>query len=533
MKQLSGIDASFLYMETGSQFGHVSGLAVFQRPKEAPDWSAYEAMRAKLIRRMPDMEPLRRRLIEVPLQLDHPFWIEDPEFDIEFHMRETAVPAPGTDEQLSALVARLVARPLDRGHPLWELYVIDGLADDRFAILTKLHHATIDGAAGAELMKILYDDQPGAPDVPLRATLPPVERVPSPAQTLARVVAGAVRKPDKFIRLQVRTLRAVGELTRNRGLTGLADLARTIPNPLGARVASRRERPDDDDDLSAPLPESSAPSTPFNGVITPHRRVALRTVPLADIKAIKSAAGATVNDVIMAACAGALRRYLEKHQALPDRSLVAMVPVSIRTGQEDDPWTNRVSSLFTLLPTASADPRDRLQHMQRIMASAKDRFSLLPAESLTDYADFAPPALAIRAARLAGRLRIADRLNPPFNVVISNVPGPRSHLWLDQAEMLHYYPVSTIVDGGGLNITVQSYGDIVDFGLVSCRELVPDLEDLADMLVSEFEVLSLAVSPESSQVSPESSLVPPESSPVSPAKTRTARGAARTKRPAG
>ena len=526
MKQLSGIDASFLYMETGSQFGHVSGLAVFRRPAGDPGWSAYDAMRAKLTRRLPDMEPLRRRLVEVPLQLDHPFWIEDPDFDLEFHMRETAIPAPGTDEQLSALVARLVARPLDRGHPLWELYVIDGLSDDRFAILTKLHHATIDGAAGAELMKIIYDAEPGAPDEPQALFRPAAERVPSPAQTLARVMAGAVRKPDKFIRLQVRTLRAVGELTRSRGLTGLADLARIIPNPLGARVAARRGNPDDD--LLAPLPESSAPATPFNGVITPHRRVALRTVALADVKAIKVAAGATVNDVIMAACAGALRQYLVKHRALPDRSLVAMVPVSIRTGMEDDPWTNRVSSLFTLLPTTSEDPLDRLRQMQRIMASAKDRFALLPAESLTDYADFAPPALAIRAARLAGRLRIADRMNPPFNVVISNVPGPRFHLWLDHAEMLHYYPVSTITDGGGLNITVQSYGDIIDFGLVSCRELVPDLEDFADMLVGEFEVLSLALAAAAAPPAdppPADARVPVKASPAKARRARPAPGA--------
>lgn len=488
MKQLSGLDASFLYLETGSQFGHVSGLGVFRRP-DRPGWSAYDAMREKLARRLGDLEPLRRRLVDVPFRLDHPFWIEDPDFDLEFHLRETAVPAPGSTAQLAALTARLIARPLDRNHPLWECYVIDGLADDCFAVLTKIHHATVDGAAGAELMTIFYDYEPRPPDSYPPSPVPPGEKAPSPAQVLSKVVLGSVGKPGKFVRLQVRTLRAVGEMTRNRGLTGLADLARTIPNPIGARIAARSRR---DGDSLAPVPESAAPATPFNGALSPHRRVALRSIPLAQVKAIKAAAGATVNDVVMAACAGGLRRYLLKHDALPDRPLVAMVPVSIRTGSEADPWTNRVSGLFTIMATTSADPLERLHQMQRIMGDAKDRFTLLPATALVDYADFAPPALAIRAASLAGRLRIADRLNPPVNLVVSNVPGPRHPLYLDDARMLSYYPVSTIVDGVGLNITVQSYCDTMDFALVAGRELVPDLDDLADLVIDEFHELAQA-----------------------------------------
>lgn len=488
MKQLSGLDASFLYLETGSQFGHVSGLGVFKRP-DTPGWSAYEAMREKLTRRLPDLEPLRRRLVEVPLQLDHPFWIEDPDFDLEFHLRESAVARPGTSDQLAALVARLIARPLDRDHPLWECYVIDGLADDCFAVLTKIHHATVDGAAGAELMTIFYDYEPGSTEPAANAVLPPGERVPSPAQVLGRALVGTIGKPQKFVRLQVRTLRAVGEMTRNRGLTGLADLIRTVPNPAGAFVSARRHR---DDDAPAPLPETNAPATPFNGAITPHRRVALRSIPLEDVKAIKNVAGATVNDVVMAACAGALRRYLLEHDVLPDRPLVAMVPVSIRTGQEADPWTNRVSGLFTIMPTTSGDPMERLRQMQQVMLEAKERFMLLPASALVDYADFAPPALAIRAARVVGRLRIADRLNPPVNLVVSNVPGPRRKLYLDSAEMVRYYPVSTVVDGVGLNITVQSYCDSMDFALVAARELVPDLNDLADFVIDEFKELAQA-----------------------------------------
>lgn len=488
MKQLSGLDASFLYLETGTQFGHVTGLGVFKRP-DTPGWSAYDAVKAKLTRRLPDLEPFRRRLVEVPFGLDHPFWIEDPDFDIEFHVRESAVPAPGTREQLAALTARLIARPLDRNHPLWECYVIDGIEDDCFGVLTKIHHATVDGAAGAELMTIFYDYEPGDSDVAEHLGLPAGERVPSAAQTLSRVVTGSIGKPGKFVRLQIRTLRAVGEMTRNRGLTGLAELLRTIPNPIGAQLAARSRR--EVDGLTA-LPERTAPATPFNGAITPHRRVALRSVPLGDVKAIKSATGSTVNDVVMAACAGGLRRYLLKHDSLPDRPLVAMVPVSIRTGSEADPWTNRVSGIFPVMPTTAEQPLERLRQVQKIMGEAKDRFTLLPATVLVDYAEWAPPALSIRAARVASRLKIADRLHPPVNLVVSNVPGPRSKLYLERAEMVNYYPVSTIVDGVGLNITVQSYCDTMDFAVVACRELVPDLDDLADYVIDEFAELGQA-----------------------------------------
>jgi WS/DGAT/MGAT family acyltransferase len=221
--------------------------------------------------------------------------------------------------------------------------------------------------------------------------------------------------------------------------------------------------------------------------------VAIRSTRLDDVKAIKQAAGTTVNDVVMAVCAGGLRQYLLAREALPDRPLVAMVPVSTRTGAEADPWTNRVSAMFPILPTLSPDPVERLRQMQLTMNEAKERFALVPADVLTEYAEFAPPALFIRAARVSAQLRLADRFHAPVNLVISNVPGPRSPLYLDAARMLHYYPVSTIVDGQGLNITVQSYLDTLDWGLVAARELVPDLEVLADLLIEEIANLAQAV----------------------------------------
>lgn len=495
MQQLSGLDASFLYMETGRQFGHVTGLGVFRRPggPGSRSWSPYDALVARIGAELPRLAPLRRRLVEVPLQLDHPYWVEDPDFDLEFHVRSTAVPAPGGVAQLQALAARLVATPLDRSRPLWESYVIEGLAEDRFAVLTKLHHATIDGAAGAELMSLIYDPDGQAALVEPR--LPAAPELPSPARVLSQALLDVARKPRKFARLQVRSIAALGELTRNQGLTGLASLLRTVPNPVGARLARIGRPPSDPDRPSAP-PVASAPPTPFNGAITAHRRVALRSVSLEDIKAVKRATGTTVNDVVMAACSGALRTWLAERGALPDAPLVAMVPVSIRSGDEADPWTNRVSAVFPPIPTDVDDPVERLARVHAAMEEAKGRFLLMPADVITEYAQFAPPALAIRAARVATRLRVADRLRPPFNLVISNVPGPRSPLRLAGAELEHYYPISTIVDGQGLNITLQSYLDRLDLAMVSCRELLPDLDRLADLLVEEFAALrELATAP--------------------------------------
>jgi WS/DGAT/MGAT family acyltransferase len=334
-------------------------------------------------------------------------------------------------------------------------------------------------------------------DAPL-PELPRAAPLPSSATVLGEALMSVARKPVKLSRLQVRSIRALGGLTRNQGLTGLAELLRTLPNPVGARLArgSRDREAALDEAADAPVaPVSSAPDTPFNGSITAHRRVVLRSVSLTDIQEVKRAAGLTVNDVVMAACAGALRAYLQEKGALPDTPLVAMVPVSIRTGTETDRWTNRVSAIFPPIPTDEADPLVRARRVHQWMNEAKSRFALLPADLITDYASFAPAALTIRAARVAARFKIAGRVRMPFNLVISNVPGPRMLLTLDGAEMEHYYPVSTIADGQGLNITLQSYRDILDLSIVADRDMVPDVDHLADLLEDEFRTLHKLTSP--------------------------------------
>ena len=489
MKQLSGLDASFLYLESASQFGHVSSLSIYDRPDD-PTYEPLAAWRAQIAERLHLLEPLRRRLVEVPFGLDHPFWIEDPGFDLDFHVRHTAIPPPGTDEDLEELVARIVGRPLDRARPLWETYVIEGLPDGRFGILTKVHHATVDGASGAELLTLMLDHDPAGDPIP-----PPEEEwrpepVPSDVEVVNRALANLVRKPGRALLLTARAARELGTATRNPVLVAAARQWRaSLRGPLGTVLNVGRRR-DEERDPPPPLPTLSAPRTPFNLAITPHRKLALRSTSLDLVKAVKNGLGATVNDVVMAVCAGGLRAWLEEHDALPDDPLVAMVPVSIRTGEETEKWTNRVSGLIALLPTDEADPIERVRKVHEAMASSKEFWNAVPAETLTDFTQFPPPAVFTRAMRMATRFRLTERLQPAANLVISNVPGPRQPLYAAGAKLRHYYPVSTIVDGQGLNITVQSYLDVLDFGLVACRDLVPDVGRLADLIVEDLEVLA-------------------------------------------
>ncbi|MGI9605781.1 MAG: WS/DGAT/MGAT family O-acyltransferase [Acidimicrobiales bacterium] len=485
MKQLSALDTTFLYMETANSYGHVSSVSVYERPY--PEYDAFGAYRRVIEQRLGVLEPLRRRLVKDPLDLDRPYWIIDPDFDLEFHLRHIAVPPPGDHQQLQTQIERLASRPLDQTRPLWETYVIDGLPDGRFAVFSKMHHATVDGAAGAELLGMITDLEPGASRPEFDVEPAPADPVPSSLELLRKGVVGMALQPAKLAAYQLQLLRDVGEVTRMHGIKSAADvMGRFVPGGAGQTI--RRWAHEDHDD-SPDVPVTPAPATSFNASIGPHRNFEARSVPLDDIKTLKNAMGATVNDVVMAICAGALRTWLDGKGELPDVPLVAMVPVSIRSGEETDRWTNRVSAIFAELPTNEGDVLTRVMRVHEAMLHGKEQFDMLPAEILSDLSQLAPPALAIRASRLASRMHLGNRLHLPFNLVLSNVPGPRQPLYLDEARLVHYYPVSTLVEGQGLNITVQSYLDTLDFGLVSCRNLVPDLADLADLLDHEVQQL--------------------------------------------
>lgn len=485
MKQLSGLDAAFLYMETPSTFGHVTGLMIFDRP--SPDFDPYTAVHEVYGSLVGRVEPMRRRLAEVPFNLDHPYWVFDPNFDLDYHIRQLNIPAPGLVDQLAEQVARIVGRPMDRTRPLWEIYVIEGLANGWWALLTKFHHATIDGAAGQLMLEMVLSQSPDAPP-PGPSPDWEAEELPTPAELLRLTAANMARNPLKAVRTQVRIARTAAEALGLTDVSGIAGAASDLLRKAAGREIHHHER--------ISLPTSSAPPTPWNKAITPHRRFAMRTTSLENVKRLKQATGGTVNDVVMAICAGGLREYLLRHDALPEQPLRAMVPVSIRTGNEDDPWTNRVSSIFAELPTNVEDPVERVHRCREAMAAAKRQLELLPADAIIEISQTAPPVLSTAAVRLASQLKLADRFTMPVNLVISNVPGPRDPLYFMGAELQHQFPVSIVTDGQGLNITVQSYRDHLDFGFIVDRELVPDVWDLADMHVAEIERMFLATGAE-------------------------------------
>ena len=482
MKQLSGLDASFLYMETPTTYGHVNGLGIYERP--SPDFDPFEVVRARFGSMVGHVEPFRRRIVEVPFGLDHPYWVDDPQFDLDYHVRQIGLARPGTMQQLGDQVARIIGRPMDRSHPLWEVYVIEGLEDGSWALLTKFHHATIDGAAGVIMLQMLTSLTPDAPwpFQPIDWEAPPL---PTDAEVLRRTVGRLAMNPVKSARLQLRLVRNLADAA---GLTNLS----TWANRSRALIAAAGGRSEEATALSDQLrrvamPITPAPPTPWNRAVGPHRRLAMRTARLDDIKRLKDATGGTVNDVVMAICAGALREYLLRHDALPDAPLRAMVPVSIRTGDEEDPWTNRVSAIVAVLPTDCDEPIERVRRCQVAMQDAKRQLDLVPADTLTRATDTMSPVVATAAVRLVARL--SNRVTLPANVVISNVPGPRQPLYFAGAKLRSYIPVSTIANGVGLNVTVHSYEDRLDFGLVADRDLVPDLWDLVDLHIAEIDRL--------------------------------------------
>jgi diacylglycerol O-acyltransferase / wax synthase len=480
MKQLTGLDASFLNMETATTFGHVAHLVVCDATTPG-GIASFEEIKRIVDSRLHHFPPYRQRLVEVPLALDHPYWLEDPDFDLEYHLREAALPAPGTDQQLAELVARIMSRPLDRRRPLWEMYLISGLEDGRIAWLNKMHHSAVDGMSGAELLVNLLDRTPEVEIGPSEGRPWRPEREPSASELLGRAWVNALISPLAMARLTTRMLRLVGLVGRTGRL------------PFGFGRVPLMGRTDNPDARPAPRPLLPAPRTPFNAAITAHRRYAFRSFSLEDAKRIKRAFGVTINDVILAVCAGGLREWLIERDALPARALVAMVPVSV-TGKDEKPLANRISMLVAPLPVHLDEPMERLRVISNAMRDAKSAHGAIGADLLQDFSRFATPAIAARAARIAFRTRMVERGRPLFNLVVSNVPGPRFPLYLAGARMHHWFPVSLIQDGAGLNITVHSYMDSLDFGLVSCRELVPELWAIIDYLDSAMrELLNAAV----------------------------------------
>ncbi|MEO5900163.1 MAG: wax ester/triacylglycerol synthase domain-containing protein, partial [Ilumatobacteraceae bacterium] len=320
-------------METANTYGHVNGLSIYERPSGKFD--PFTAVRERFRVMVGHLEPLRRKVVEVPFGLDRPYWVEDAEFDLDYHVRHIGLAPPGADDQLAEQVARIVGRRMDRSRPLWEAYVIEGLADGRWALLQKTHHATIDGASGVIMLKMFTDEARDAVsdlvDVDWVGEQPPAR-----TEMLRRAVANLALNPLRGARLSLGIVRDVADAA---GLTSVGGLARRARSTLGS--IGNRTTLATDASSTVRIPLTAAPPTPWNRSVSPHRRFAFRPTSLENLKRLKDATGGTLNDVVMAVCAGALREYLIEHDALPSRPLRAMVPVSIRTGREEDPWTNR------------------------------------------------------------------------------------------------------------------------------------------------------------------------------------------------
>ncbi len=450
------MDASFYYLETPTTPMQVVGTLVLD-PSESTSEYSFERVRHTLESRLHLLEPFRRRLVPVPFDLDHPVWIEDPDFSLDDHLHRVAAPAPGTMRELAELVGDIAGRPLDRTKPLWEMWVVEDMAGGRVALVTKMHHTAMDGVTGADLMVHLFDFEPDPsdPDPPAEPWRP--DGVPTPAALLTGALQDRVTDPLRTMRVLQRTGRSM-----------LQTAGAMLPALTGG----------DGPQVVRPF---SAPRTPFNGAVSAERAIAFGTAELDDLRLVKSVFSTTVNDVVLAACASSLRAWLGAHGGVPDAPLVASVPVSLRAdGGGGSDVTNQVGAMLVNLPTHLDGPVEQLRAVHAATTDAKEMQQAIGAEMLQDMAELMPGALFNRATRLYSSLRLADRHPPAHNLVISNIPGPPVPLYSAGARVVGVYPFGPLLEGAGLNITVLSNMGNMDVGVIADRQMVPDVWDIAD-----------------------------------------------------
>lgn len=473
MARLTGLDGAFLALESPTTHLHVMGTMVFD-PAGVPGGLGFRRIRSLIDERVPLVAPFRMRMVGVPFGLQHPTLVEDPAFDLDYHVRRASVPAPGGPQELAELVADLAARPLDRSRPLWEFHVIEGLAEGRIGIVAKVHHAIIDGVSGAEVLAAFFD---------LSAD-PTPRALFGGDPTGARRTLGAPDSVDEAPDGESGSgpgwapAALPGELDQLRNTLGnlpgqLDAIARSVARTVQtARAVSSRNRESGAELGPSPF---QAPQTSINRAISPHRRIAFADLALTDVRKVARAFGGTANDVILAVTAGGLRTLFAGRGEEPDTSLIALVPVSVRTEEEQGTLGNRVSGMLVSLATGVADPVARLRHIRDGMRVAKDQNRVVGPEIFASWAEAAFPALATRLSRLVTNLRLFDHVAPPFNVIVSNVPGPAFPLYLAGARLVSMHPLGPIMEGVGLNVTVFSYLDTVHVGVQACWDLVPDV----------------------------------------------------------
>ena len=470
MQQLSGQDASFVYMETPATPMHIGSVGIYD-PSTAPGgFVRFKDILKFVESRLGGARCFRQRLVRVPLDLDHPYWIEDPDFDIEFHIRHIALPKPGDWRQLCIQVARLQSRPMDLSKPLWEFNVIEGLDNipglppGCFALMNKVHHAAIDGMSGVELSAAIHDLTPDLPDRDFPANWKPDSR-PGIAELLAKTYMNNLKQPFKYAQVAAQTM------------PGLAKLA-------GGLSAG---------ELKTAGGNVMAPKTRLNGKVGPHRVWNAVTYPLGGIKAIKAGVdGATVNDVVLAIVGGGLRKWLEAKGELPAESMRAMAPISVRASGEKAALGNLVSAMVVPLGTHIGDAAERLRFVQAETVASKALTNAIGARALTDVSQLMPAALTGLAARLYTRLGVANAHAPVFNCVVTNVPGARLPVYFVGAKMLHMYGTGPIFDGMGLINSIYSYDQDVAISFTSDRAMMPDPDFYAECLQTAYDELCAA-----------------------------------------
>ena len=440
LDRLTGLDASFLALENGGAHMHVGSVLVFEGP--APD---YVEFAARIERGLHHVPRYRQKLAYPPLGLSRPVWVDDPHFNIGYHLRHTALPDPAGDEQLRNLAGRLFAQQLDRAKPLWEIWLVDTMADGRFALIGKTHHALVDGISGVDILTVLFDLEPDAPGPepgPPWAPCPP----PSAAEMLVDALGERISEPLGLVREVVRHPDRVG-----------ADAGRSVAG-LAAMAAAAIQ---------------GAPPSPLNVRIGPHRRFAWAEAELATFKAIKDALGGTINDVVLTVVAGALRALLFRRGRDPDGiELKAMVPISVRADSQRGALGNRVSAMYAPLPVGLADPVERFHFVHAAMAGLKESGQAVGAQAITRLADAAAPTILGQAARLQSRQRF-------FNLTVTNVPGPQVPLYVMGRRLHAFYPLVPLVLNTALGIAIMSYDGRLYFGLLGDYDAMDDLDALA------------------------------------------------------
>ena len=443
MRRMSGVDAAFLYGETPAWHMHVSAVLLVD-PSESPGGFSAERFQERIASRLHLVPQFRWKLVEVPLGIDRPCWVEDPNFDVSYHVRRIGVPPPGGPVELGNLIGDLVGYKLSRDIPLWEMWVIDGLADGKVAILAKVHHSIIDGVSGSELATVLFDLVPDPPDPEEEPSPRLIQPAPSSAELVALGLGRMMMSPYRFARFTDQTVR--------QGLSFIG--------------FQRRARP--------PSMPFQAPRTSFNAELTPHRRFAYTSVSLDEVREIKDAFGVKLNDVVLALCAGTLRRYLEAAGDLPSAPLIAQVPISLRTEADAGEVGTKVGAMFASLATDMDDPVARLGAIHESTQGAKEMQQALAADKIMGLTELTAPGLISLAARMYTSAGLSSLTPPIMNLIISNVPGPPFPIYTAGAKVEALYTMGPLLYGTGINITVFSYAGSIDFGFMVCRELVDD-----------------------------------------------------------